>query len=348
MAPAWVRDYVNGVIDRNPLYDGRIGDIEIHLWRGAYTINDIRINKTTGNVPVPLFAAKRLDLAIQWDALLAGEIVGRVAIDQPELNFVDSESESTDQTGVGGPWLEMLSDLFLFKINSCIINDGSIHFRALDKDTPVDVFINELQASVENLTNIHDETTPLISTVKAQGLAMGQAEFQYEMKLNPFTYYPTFDLAVRLVGLDVTKVNALSRAYGAFDFEEGFFDLVLELDCNEGQLEGYVKPLFRNITVLGLEQDLKENNILELFWEALIGGVTELLENQPRDQFGTQIPLRGDLTSPQTDILSVLGNVLRNAFVRAYLPQLQPGAAEIDGLEFGKGSITDPKAVGAE
>ncbi len=103
MAPAWVRDYVNGVIDRNPLYDGRIGDIEIHLWRGAYTINDIRINKTTGNVPVPLFAAKRLDLAIEWDALLAGEIVGRVAIDQPELNFVDSESESTDQTGVGGP-----------------------------------------------------------------------------------------------------------------------------------------------------------------------------------------------------------------------------------------------------
>src|SRR5262249_39945406 len=68
--PWAVRDYVNKTLDRNPLYQGQIGEVQIHLWRGAYSIHDVRISKTTGNVPVPLFAAKQLDFAIQWKALM--------------------------------------------------------------------------------------------------------------------------------------------------------------------------------------------------------------------------------------------------------------------------------------
>ena len=37
------------------------------------------------------------------------------------------------------------------------------------------------------------------------GMAMDQANFQAKIKLDPFSYLPTFQLALRLVGLDVTK-----------------------------------------------------------------------------------------------------------------------------------------------
>src|SRR5690348_883662 len=104
--PSVLRWYVNRTINKSVLYAGEIGDIDVHLWRGAYTIKDIRINKVTGNVPVPLFDAKRVDLAIQWDALRNRKIVGRIRMEQPELNFVDSGDESTSQTGTGGPWLQ--------------------------------------------------------------------------------------------------------------------------------------------------------------------------------------------------------------------------------------------------
>src|SRR5688572_27723044 len=93
MMPWAVRDYVNRTLDRNPLYAGEIGEVEIHLWRGAYSINDVRISKTTGSVPVPFFAAKRVDFAIQWDALLHRTIVGQVVMEEPELNFVDAPTE---------------------------------------------------------------------------------------------------------------------------------------------------------------------------------------------------------------------------------------------------------------
>ena len=56
--------------------------------------------------------------------------------------------------------------------------------------------------------------------------------------------------------------------------------------------------------------------------------------------------MTGDLTNPQTNILAAIGNVLRNAFIRAYLPRFQGKVPDIEGLEFGKGSITEPTAVG--
>src|SRR5215471_7630014 len=63
--PAIVRDYVNRTLDRNLLYEGRIGDVQVHLWRGAYSINNIHISQRSGNVPVPLLSAKRIDFSIQ-------------------------------------------------------------------------------------------------------------------------------------------------------------------------------------------------------------------------------------------------------------------------------------------
>ena len=345
--PSVLRWYVNRTIDQSPLYDGEIGGIDVHLWRGAYAIKDIRLNKTTGNLPVPLFSCKRVDLAIQWNALLAGEIVSRIEMEEPELNFVDGEEKGEDQSGSGGPWLKILNDLVPFRINSLAVRRGSIHLRAFAMDPPVDASLNDLEASIENLTNIHDELTPMVATVTATGLVFDQAKFEYQMKIDPASYHPSFDLAMRLIGLDVTKTNDLTRAYGSFDFEDGWFDLVVEIKSTEGRLEGYVKPLFRNLQVLNLKKDVPEDNVIQVFWEALIGGVSEVLENQPRNQFATVIPVTGDLTSPNTDIFATIGNVLRNAFVRAYMPRLQGVSEEVDGLQFGKGSVTDPATIGA-
>jgi hypothetical protein len=178
MMPWAVRNYVNRTLDRNPLYSGKIGPVEIHLWRGAYSIRDVQLSKTTGNVPVPLFAAKRLDFALEWKALWHRKVVGRVLMEAPELNFVDAPTEDETQTGTGGPWLQMIRDLFPFKINSAIIRNGSVHFRAYQTQKPVDVYLSELEATIDNLGNIRNQTTPLVSTVTATALAMDQAKLE--------------------------------------------------------------------------------------------------------------------------------------------------------------------------
>jgi len=341
--PTTLRWYVNRTLNQSPLYEGRIGRIDVYLWRGAYAISDVRILKRTGSVPVPFFAAKRIDLAMQWGALRDGKAVGKLAMEQAELNFVDSPDESDAQTGAGGPWLKMIRDLFPFRINSARIANSAIHFRVYQADVPFDVYLSNVEGSIENLTNIHDEITPLYADVKPKGTAMDQAKFEYEMKLDPFSYRPTFQIAVRLLGLDVTKINDMARHYGKFDFEKGWFDLVLEIDAKEGQVSGYVKPLFRNLQVFSLDTDLKEDNPVEFFWESLVGVATGVLRNAPRDQFGTRVPFYGDMTAPTTELLATVGNLLRNAFIRAYLPRLEGLPDSTDSLQFEPASpITDP------
>ncbi len=101
------------------------------------------------------------------------------------------------QTGVG-PWLQMIRDLFPFKINSTEIKGGNIHFRAYQVNPPVDAYLSHVDATVDNLTNIYDEVAPMYATVNASGLAMDQARFDFKMKLDPFSYRPTFQIAVQL------------------------------------------------------------------------------------------------------------------------------------------------------
>ena len=348
MLPGVVRNYVNRTLDANPLYAGNTGEIRIHLWRGAYSIEDVRISKTAGNVPVPFFAAKRVDLALQWNALLHRRIVGDLLMEQPELNFVDASSEGETQTGAKGPWLQMIADLFPFKINSAIIKNGSIHLRAYQGEKPMDVYLSQVEASIDNLGNIRDEAHSLCSTVQATALVMDQAKLEYKMTLDAFSYRPTFHMAMRVLGLDVTKINDLALSYGKFDFKGGWFDLVLETDSKEGQLTGYAKPLFRDLKVFSVAEDLKGDNVLQFFWQALVGATTSLFKNQSRDQFGTLIRFSGDLSGITTmDLIPAVGNVLRNAFVRAYLPRLESGQDSVEGLKFEPPELYDALSAGA-
>jgi uncharacterized protein DUF748 len=347
--PWFVQNYVNRTLDRNPMYSGNIGHVEIHLLRGAYSIADIRLSKTTGNVPVPLFSAKRVDFAIQWNALMHHRIVARVLMQQPEINFVDAPTEQESQSGAGGPWLQMIRDLSPFKVNSAEIQDGSVHFRAYKTSKPFDVYLSHVNGSIQNLGNIRDETTPLVATVQASAVAMDQAKLDFKMTLDPFSYRPTFHLALRLLGLDVTKINDLALAYGKFDFKRGWFDLVVEADSKEGRMTGYVKPLFRNLKVLSVTQDIKEDNIIQFFWQALVGFTTNILKNRSRDQFGTLIPFTADASNATTtDMLATIGNILRNAFVRAYLPRVENQPQSTDEIQFGPPDFTENLSTSSE
>jgi len=320
--PSYLEDYVERVLDQSPGYDGRIGRIEVHLWRGAYSIHDVTIVKTTHTVPVPFFESPRVDLALDWSALLRGGARGRILMEKPRLNFVHGPSAEDTQTGVDQPWLSMIHDLFPFRIDKAEVTGGEIHFQAFHTRPAVDVYLSEVQGEVRNLTNVEDKLDPLIATVHATGVAMGSGDLELDMSLDPQSHRPRFDLAVRLLHLDVTRLEPLTQAFGDFDFASGRFDLVVEVMAEEGAIRGYAKPLFRNLKVVSV-RDFETDDPLQVLWEALVGAVGTVFKNQARDQFGTSITLEGDLNDPRTDILEIVGNVLRNAFVRAYLPRLE-------------------------
>src|SRR5690606_20261807 len=114
-----------------------------------------------------------------------------------------------------------------------------------------------------------------------------------------------------------------SSAYGKFDFAAGTGDLILEVEANDSQLNGYIKPLLRNVDVFNFEQDVEDGDkgFFRGVWEAVVGGGQEVLQNQAKDQFATRIELSGSTKSTDVSPFQAFIAILRNAFVQAFTPR---------------------------
>ncbi|HEU4929878.1 MAG TPA: DUF748 domain-containing protein [Candidatus Krumholzibacteria bacterium] len=319
--PFALQRYVNHKLDQIPEYDGRVGDIDVYLLRGAYQIEDVQLVKTAGKVDVPFFAADEVDLSVQWGALLDGEFVGEISLNSAKLNFVEGPTEAQTQKSVSDAWLPAVDDLFPLRFNKLDISDGEIHYRDYHSDPPVDVFIDSVFVAATNLTNSKDVSDTLFAAVEGRGYAMRHAPVELKMELNPMAEEKTFDLNVSLRKLKLTEINNIIRAKANFDFEAGTLDLDTELAAANGRVEGYVKPIFHDVKIV--DWDENKDNPLKAVWEAVVGAVGELLTNQGEEQIATTIPIAGSTDQPGTDIFSTVGGLLQNAFFEALRPGIE-------------------------
>jgi hypothetical protein len=323
--PYALQRYVNRVLDENPAYTGSVGDIDVNLWRGAYEIEALDLRKRSGEVAVPLFSAAKTDLSVEWRALFEGALVGEVAFEQAELNFVQGPSEGSRQTGAEADWRDTVKRLFPLRINRLAVHDGTIHYRDFHSDPKVDVYVNDVEAVVTNLTNSRDISSSLVATAELRGVAMGDGPVRLRASFDPYAEpdRPTFDFDGELRGLDLRRLNPFLRAYAGLDVQAGRLELFTELNAEDGRFEGYVKPLVEDLDVLRVEEEAKEQGVLATIWEAIAGASAELLENQPEDRQAARVPISGTATSPQTGFWATLASTLRNAFVEALAPRLE-------------------------
>ena len=169
MLPIWVRDYVNRKLSEIEGYRGRVTEVDIHLWRGAYSIRGVKIEKTTGNVPVPFFAAPTVDLSVEWKALFQGALVGEIHFEQPQINLVNGASKATDQAALDEPWTQKVRDLFPLKINRFTVRGGEVHYRDFNKKPAVDVEVDQIRMVATNLTNSRKLSETLNAEIEIAG-----------------------------------------------------------------------------------------------------------------------------------------------------------------------------------
>jgi hypothetical protein len=140
------------------------------------------------------------------------------------------------------------------------------------------------------------------------------------MKFNPLADNPTFDMNADLKNTNLVLLNEFFQAYAKVDVNKGKFGMYTEVAAKEGQFTGYVKPVIKDLDVLGKED--RDDNIFRKMWEAITGFAGELFENQPKDQVATKIPFEGRLDNPQANVWETVINVLENAFIRAIQPSI--------------------------
>lgn len=130
---------------------------------------------------------------------------------------------------------------------------------------------------------------------------------------------PNFDLNVAVEGAALASMNDLLRAYGKLDVTEGTFSLYSEIKIKDQRIDGYVKPLIKDVKVYDPEQD-KKKPVLKKLYEKVVGGLSHVLDNRPRDEVATVVDISGPIDDPNTSIWEVVVRLVSNAFVKAILP----------------------------
>lgn len=322
--PTAVRNYVNGVLERNGEYTGRVADVDLALWRGAGTIHDLAIEKRNGEVPVPFVAVPRASGSLEWKALLLhGELVLEAEVDEPEIHFVQAPNDAQQQDGTGGNWQQTIDDLTPIRVNRFTVRDGRVHYHDYHSEPQVHVQLSDLQLVALNLTNVRDLRDPLPAHVRLEAVPMTAGHLIVTADADPLADQPRFDVAIELTGMELEPWNDFLRAYAGIDAEAGTVAVFAEVEADEGRIDGYLKPLVEDLDVLRLDEEGEEQNALQSAWEAVVGATAELFQNQPTDRLATRVPIQGAVDSPDTPFWPVFVNVLRNAFVEAFAPRLE-------------------------
>ncbi len=323
--PGIVRDQINARLDDMGEYHGHVADVDIHLWRGAYSLHESVIEKKTGKVPVPLLNAPRIDLSVSWKEIFHGGLVGEVEFDRAEINFVDGGSKASSQSGRGVDWRQQLEALLPIKLNEVRLVDGTIVFHNFISQPPVDLKATDTDAIVYNLTNVRDENGERVARFEGHANILDQAPLETAASFDPFGEMEDFTFDLKVSDVELTKLNPLFQAYAKVDVASGHGDFVLQMTAENGKLSGYAKPIMQNVEIASWEQDVEQqkDNPLRVAWEWAAGAVTTLFKNQTKDQLATKVEFGGTLKNPKTSTLDTVINILRNAFVQAYKPQFE-------------------------
>jgi hypothetical protein len=227
----------------------------------------------------------------------------------------DAETARKDKVAAAAKKASNRSDLTL-RLDRLELADCDVGFVNKAKDPPYRAFLSNTNLVVTNLSNQFRQGT---AVAKLTGRFMGSGPTRALAHFRPENNGPDFDIDAAIESTDMTKMNDLLRAYGKFDVVAGVFSFYTELQIKNGQIDGYVKPLFKDMKVYDARQDQDKSAFRKLY-ERLVGGVAKLLENRPRSEVATKANISGPVSNPNSSTWQVIGRLIENAFFRAILP----------------------------
>jgi hypothetical protein len=177
-------------------------------------------------------------------------------------------------------------------------------------------FITEARLVLTNYSNRFrngDGIAMLSGQFMGSGRTHGAATFRHE---DPA---PDFTLALEIHETHLPTMNDILRAYGNFDVHEGYFSFFTELTIREGEIDGYMRPIFGDMVVYDARED-DDKGLIQQLYEIAVGAISTILKNLPREEVATHVEISGELDDPEMSTWDILVGLIQNAFFQAILP----------------------------
>ncbi|MGC3975065.1 MAG: DUF748 domain-containing protein [Nitrospira sp.] len=180
------------------------------------------------------------------------------------------------------------------------------------------IFISGTNIDLENWSNQLSEG---VAKVTLHGLLMGSGRTDITGAFRPETKSPDFDLHIKVVKTPAKSLNPALRAHSGTDVVAGVFSVFSEMKVKNGKVDGYLKPLYKDVTAYDPEQD-KDKGLFTKIFEKTIDVASSVLKND-RGDVATKADVTGPVENPQASTWEVVATLFTNAFFDAVLPGLE-------------------------
>lgn len=320
----YVSRYANLAIKKGTL--GVNGRVSYHAgktapdigFNGRVSIHDLKVGDTAHGKPFVRLGELTVK-GIQYASQPASLTVEHVILDKPFVRLVvnpdhttnisailatgnankqPSKSQDAHATADGG----MLLPVSVSKIT---IKHGHLDFTDLSMKPDVSIGIEKLHGSVQ-----HFSTQPgNPAVVDLQGEVGPYAPVSIKGTINPLAKSLSADIGLQIQNLGLTAFSPYSAKFAGYRIKKGKVDLTLHYTIHDGLMQGRNKVVLDQF-VLG--EEVESPDALDLPLRLAVA----LLKNS-HGVIKLNLPVHGDLTSPQFAIGPLIWKVFVNVVTKA-------------------------------
>ncbi|MGD9897160.1 MAG: DUF748 domain-containing protein [Candidatus Methylacidiphilaceae bacterium] len=202
-----------------------------------------------------------------------------------------------------------------FRIDDAGLEECAFAYRDEATHPRYDLFVNQVKGKLTDFGNQRAEGS---SRLDLRGKFMGTGETLIRGTSLGGTKRPDIDLQVAIQGTEMAAMSDLFKAYGKFDVKSGLFSFYSELKIRGTEIDGYVKPFFKNMEIY--DRDLeKRPDLSRWIYVKTMSGLSKALKNR-RKEVATRARISGSTSNLDIDLMEVIGNLIRNALIEAINP----------------------------
>jgi uncharacterized protein involved in outer membrane biogenesis len=256
-----------------------------------------------------------------------GLTVAMVKLQQPYVRFIINEDLTTNINDLLIP--QPASDApagkpLPIRIGGITIKDGSANFADFSLRPNFATAIGQLNGQIGTL----DNQSAKAASVDINGTVDKYAPVSIKGQLTPFDPLNSLDIATRFKNVELTTLTPYSGKFAGFRIRKGRLNLDLHYQIEKGQLNAENKLLLEDLQ-LGEKVDSKDAMDLPI-------RLAVALLKDTQGNIEIQLPVQGNLNSPQFSVMPIVWQTLRNLILRAaqapfkFIGGLVSGGSDVD------------------
>lgn len=237
-------------------------------------------------------------------------VINRIRAQQPYARLVISENLETNISQLLIPQPEGSANtgsdtVFTFELGEVLVENGSANFADYSLQPHFATAIQTLNGRIGNLASDSKHPTP----VNITGAVDNYAPVKISGSLTPFDPLQQLDITTEFKRVELTALTPYSGKFAGYRIHKGRLNMELHYQVNNGQLDASNTVLLEQ---LQLGEKVASADAIDLPVHLAVAMLKDTKGN-----ISIQLPVKGDLNSPEFSVMPIVWQTLRNLLTRA-------------------------------